>query len=241
LYGNAEAVFSINASNLSTGSVNLARIGTGTPTGIGNIVLATSPVLESTATIQGPLPTLVLQDTNGKSSFLHCNGNIASIRGGGVNSTTWTKIGDHWPLECNLDTNDVFVGGTLSASGDVAAYASDIRLKRDIHTISDDPLRDVHKIRGIRFEWNPDTPQPMSGYDVGLVAQEVLEVLPEAVGPAPFDHTVYGASISGESYLTIDSGNKVTALLVEAIKQLSRQVDSLKAFMTEEIKSRKTV
>ena len=69
----------------------------------------------------------------------------------------------------------------------------------------------------------------MPGYDrnqrmVGLIAQEVQEVLPEAVRNAPFDtDEVRGIeSLSGENYLTIQY-EKVVPLLVEAIKELKKE------------------
>jgi len=57
----------------------------------------------------------------------------------------------------------------------------------------------------------------MKGSDVGLIAQDVLQVMPESIRPAPFD----------SEYLTICMGHRLTALLVEAVKQLSTEVSTL--------------
>jgi hypothetical protein len=57
----------------------------------------------------------------------------------------------------------------------------------------------------------------MRGRDVGLIAQEVLSVLPEAVCPAPFDQT----------YMTVVQGNRIVALLIEAVKELAAAVDEI--------------
>ena len=71
------------------------------------------------------------------------------------------------------------------------------------------------------------------GYDkddtkqVGLIAQEVQEVLPEIVSIAPIDNDGKGGSISGEDYLTIDY-SKVVPLLVECIKELKSEIEELK-------------
>jgi hypothetical protein len=59
---------------------------------------------------------------------------------------------------------------------------------------------------------------------VGVSAQEV-EVLPEAVKPAPFD-TLNGISESGENYLTVQY-EMLVPLLIEGIKELSVKVDRL--------------
>jgi len=57
----------------------------------------------------------------------------------------------------------------------------------------------------------------------------VQAVLPEAVRPAPFDRSPDGTgSASGEHYLTVQY-EKLTALLIEAVKQLKSEVDDLRA------------
>jgi len=65
---------------------------------------------------------------------------------------------------------------------------------------------------------------------VGVLAQQVQEVLPQVVVPAPFDigtnedGTEY--SLSGENYMTVQY-DKLIPLLIEAIKELNEKVDSL--------------
>lgn len=59
---------------------------------------------------------------------------------------------------------------------------------------------------------------------MGLLAQQIFEVAPQLVGPAPFDiDPVTGGSISGQHYITIKY-DKLVALLVEGIKALDVQV-----------------
>ena len=74
---------------------------------------------------------------------------------------------------------------------------------------------------------------PYAGqHDVGLIAQEVKEILPEAVSLAPIDwDNMEGTeSKTGEDYLTIDY-TKIVPLLVESIKELSKENDDLKKRM----------
>jgi hypothetical protein len=62
---------------------------------------------------------------------------------------------------------------------------------------------------------------------VGLFADELEAVLPEAVKLAPFDRDENGRSKTGENYKTIQY-DKVVPLLVEAIKELSREFAEFK-------------
>jgi ribosomal protein S10 len=71
------------------------------------------------------------------------------------------------------------------------------------------------------------------GYDkstnlVGLFADEVESVLPEAVKNAPFDRDENGNSKSGENYKTVQY-ERLIPLLIEAIKELSEEVKQLKS------------
>ena len=65
---------------------------------------------------------------------------------------------------------------------------------------------------------------------VGVFADEVERVLPEAVKSAPFDveHDEHGKeqSISGKEYKTVQY-EKLVPLLIEAIKELTEKVERL--------------
>ncbi len=88
---------------------------------------------------------------------------------------------------------------------------SDIRLKENIKTIPD-ALDKVKSLRGINFEWK-DKEKFGEGLQMGFVAQEVEKVIPEVV------------DTKGE-YYTMQYA-PVTALLVEAVKKLSKQNEEL--------------
>ena len=62
---------------------------------------------------------------------------------------------------------------------------------------------------------------------VGVIAQDLQEVLPQAVKFAPFDRDAEGNSKSGENYLTVQY-EKIVPLLIEAIKEQQIQIDQLK-------------
>ncbi|CUH70044.1 Collagen triple helix repeat (20 copies) [Thalassovita autumnalis] len=96
--------------------------------------------------------------------------------------------------------------GTVTAPNFVSS--SDARLKSDIAPIAD-ALAKVQALNGVTFK--------MTGSDtrqMGLIAQEVQAVSPEAV-------------VETEGVLRLAYGNLV-GLLVEAIKDLAQEVDKLK-------------
>jgi len=67
-------------------------------------------------------PTLYLQDTNGRSSMIHCNANsLYFLRGSGTNSTGWETTNGAWPLVINLDTNRADFGGHVTVKGNITA------------------------------------------------------------------------------------------------------------------------
>ena len=120
--------------------------------------------------------------------------------------------------------------GRIDASNDVVAYSSDRRLKENVEPISDALIK-IDKLEGITYNWN-QIAENAAGFDrnermVGLFAQSVQEVLPEAVKPAPFDNDGFDNSISGENYLTVQY-EKVVPLLVEAIKELKKEIEEIK-------------
>ena len=120
--------------------------------------------------------------------------------------------------------------GNVYAQGDIVYGYSDIRLKDDIQVI-EDPLEKIDQIRGVT--WTPSELVVAAGVAsrkrrAGLLAQELLKVLPEAVEIAPFDLDENGESKSGEDYLNIRY-DQVFGLLVEAIKALKAKVEKLEA------------
>jgi len=69
----------------------------------------------------------------------------------------------------------------LNVSGDIAAFysTSDLNLKENISTIKD-PIKKINEINGVRFNWKEGSDKK-TGQDIGVIAQEVEKVIPEAV------------------------------------------------------------
>ena len=135
-------------------------------------------------------------------------------------------------LEANVYANvlgnlyvdgEVTTTGNISAGGNITAFASDRRLKSNIQPIQN-ALEIIKHLHGYTFTWRDDVPGlPMSGPDIGLLAQELQELgLDECVSPAPFDLDTLGTSKSGENYLTIHY-NKLFAIVIQALHEIITQ------------------
>jgi hypothetical protein len=126
--------------------------------------------------------------------------------------------------------SSVSVNGGITATGDITAFYSDRRLKTNVATIPN-ALSKVMSLNGILY--TPNALAESFGFKagehiVGLFADELEAVLPEAVKPAPFDTDENGASKSGENYKTIQY-EKVVPLLVEAIKEQQATIERQQA------------
>ena len=158
--------------------------------------------------------------TNTDASTSTSTGALIVSGGVGIGSTltadtiisNGVKLGTAHNAITTVDGGALDVDGSLTVSGDITAFfTSDERLKDNIRTI-DDPLQKIISISGNTFDWNDKSNK--FGHDVGLIAQEVNTVLPEAVIERD------------DGYLAVDY-NKVIPLLVEAVKDLSAKIDSL--------------
>jgi hypothetical protein len=107
-------------------------------------------------------------------------------------------------------TGGVNVTGTLTATTNVTV-SSDIRLKSNIETI-DSALDKVKAMRGVYFDRHDDK----ATRAVGVIAQEMQEVMPEVVVT---DDTE-------DKHLSVAYGNLV-GVLIEAVKELSDKVEEL--------------
>jgi hypothetical protein len=100
------------------------------------------------------------------------------------------------------------------STGDLSATnfnsVSDFNKKKDVVTV-DNSLDLVNSMRGVYFNWRDD-----GRAGVGVIAQEMEKVLPQVVKKTP----------AGDR--TVEYGG-ITGVLIEAIKELSDQLDQLKS------------
>jgi len=136
-----------------------------------------------------------------------------------------TKIDFETANQINFYTNNVHEfqmssGGAFHADGEITAYsstvASDERLKTNIKDTKYG-LEDVLKMRGVEFNWK----EKLNGkHDIGFIAQEVKEIVPELVSEVD--------GLNGEdSHLAVDY-TKVVPILVESIKELKKELDGIR-------------
>ena len=204
-----------------------------TVTGGGTI---TTPTISGALTGQGTLTgvsTAPTVDANTSNTQIATTGWVKNVLNSGNTFNLFGQTLNQFTLTMNQNVNtangvqfsSLGVGttpsattGEIRATNNITAYYSDDRLKTRLGNI-ENALAKVLSLNGFQYEAN-ETAQAL-GYEVkpeiGLSAQEVQAVLPEVVVPAPID----------EKYLTIHY-ERVIPLLVEAIKELKREIDSLK-------------
>ena len=113
-------------------------------------------------------------------------------------------------------------GGDLHVDGNVIAYSttiSDRRLKSDITNISN-ALDKVGQINGVTFVRDHNGEKA-----AGVVAQEIMEVLPEAVKSQALP---LQTGEQDQEYYVVEY-DAVTGLLVEAVKELKARVEALES------------
>ena len=98
------------------------------------------------------------------------------------------------------DSNGITVTGTVDS-------ASDVILKENIKTI-DNALDKVTKLRGVEYDYKEN-----KKHSIGVIAQEVEEVLPELVNGSEQKSVAYG---------------NIAAVLIEAIKEQNEVINKMK-------------
>jgi len=136
-----------------------------------------------------------------------------------VDSLGEVGIGTSTP-DAALDVNgkiqaDNLKGGATSLSvdsqGNIIRSPSDEKLKEEIRPVSN-ALQKVANLQGVSYEWKNEK-KFGGGREVGLLAQKVDKVVPEAVR-------------GGGDYISLNYDN-LTALLIEAVKDQQQQIQSL--------------
>ena len=135
------------------------------------------------------MPIETLTDVNGREFT-----NVAYLDG------DIFKVGDSTEID-----------GGLRVSGDITAFAtlawSDARLKENVEPLQD-CLAKINQMQGVSYTFKPSGKK-----QVGLIAQEVLDIIPEVV---ELENDYYSVSYPN-----------LVAVLIEAVKELSSRVEDL--------------
>jgi hypothetical protein len=147
------------------------------------------------------------------------NGAIFSFHRGGVyavnmglDSDNVIRIGGWSAAGSRLQMD---MSGNLTMAGDVTAY-SDARVKENVKTINN-ALEKVLKSRGVYYNRTDSEDKKTK---IGVIAQEMLEVVPEVVNQ------------DNDGMYNVSYGN-ITALLIEAIKEQNQIIEDLKQRITK--------
>jgi hypothetical protein len=226
---NGSALTALNATQLTSGTVPDARFPATLPAANGSALTALNASNLASGTVANARLDAQLQDVAG----------LAVTNGGfivGDGSNFVLETGATARASLSLDTgNDVQfdsfgVGtaasgttGEIRATNDVTAfYSSDKSLKENIKNI-ENPLEKVNQINGVTFDWTEDYIKQHGGEDqyfvrkndVGVIAQEIEKVLPQVVA-------------TREDGIKAVKYDRIVALLIEAVKELKKEIEELK-------------
>jgi len=214
LQGDGASITNINPDNIGTTGILNTRNVPDLPTSkitSGVFVVARIPDI-NISKVTGLQATI-----NGKANTAHVH-TIANVTGlqtaiDGKANTSHTHVPNQVGLG-NLSNNGNSLSGNFVTTGDITAFGSvsDLRKKENVVKI-DKAMDKIAQLNGYTFNYK-DNKTPMTG----VIAQELLKVLPEAV---------YQVDDDLETYYAVRHGN-VVGLLIEGIKELSQQIVELK-------------
>lgn len=179
-------------------------------------------VLDISGTIQGrKFQGASNCEANGLGSVAFGTGTRIHSEGGLVagtyndNSGALFVVGNGTGSGARGDALTLDSSGNMNLAGDLTAFStSDIRLKTNVTKIKD-PLDKLGKINGYMYDWIENGDTPHKGRDVGVIAQEIEEILPEL-------------TITRDNGYKAVKYDKIVALLIECIKEQQTQIDALK-------------
>ena len=116
-------------------------------------------------------------------------------------------------LRVGLSASTPSTDGVIHAENDIVAFAtSDRRLKENITTI-EDAVHKLNQITGVEYDWKEGMEEfhPNSGHDLGVIAQELQAIIPDAV------------TTRKSGYMAVKY-EKIIPILIEAIKDLDARL-----------------
>jgi hypothetical protein len=183
---------------------------------VGNVALFTNQatglplyaaMIRGTSGFSGPTTPEYTWFNNDQVGMFHPSGNNIGFSTAG---TAVMYIHEPWAnFKLEVLGNAVATGGSFQSS--------DIRFKKNILNIQN-PIELILKMRGVTYEYKKEEFKRYNfeeGKKIGFIAQELNEIIPEAV------------KIDGEGYLAVNY-SAIIPLLVEAIKEQQKEINELK-------------
>jgi hypothetical protein len=177
----------------------------------------------------GPSAGALWWDSTAATLFVYFNdgtssqwveASVAKPGADGADGTTYTTSSSVQLGSLGIGTPASGVTGEIRATNNVTAYyTSDKRLKENIVPI-ENALSKLGKIRGVTFDWTDEEIENRGGIDgyfvrkndVGVIAQEIESVLPEAVATRENGYKAVRYEL-------------IVPLLIEALKEQQKQID----------------
>lgn len=203
----------------------------------GNIVLRTSGGAWINGKTSAPIMANGDSSTNGESYHpiiwgRTTAGNVWNLAHGALDQvgffgyySSTTDNRTDWQTYIKISTGDLYhsksltVAGNIVAYGEVTAYSSsDIRLKTNIKELK--AINTLRKINTFEYDWTEEALSLKTNknkHDYGIIAQELIEIIPEAVTTNMYDKGYYGIN-----YV------KLIPFTISAIKEVDDEVTTLK-------------
>ena len=168
--------------------------------------------------------TVVIESSTAGNAKLFLKPNTTGSKRGEFRVTDANDYGFLWTADTSTNGTAYMEleasstgGGDLTVKGDVIAYGSpsDKKYKENIKPI-ESALDKAMKLQGVTFDWKDNDSILDIKEDIGFIAQDVQEVLPELVRE----------NKKGNLSLRYQG---VTPILLEAIKELKAEIDLLKS------------
>ena len=176
---------------------------------------SSTDVTTTSSNLQFNGTTMTVQNLTVNGSL---SANLSSATAGRADNVTGTGGRVLYNSSNNNTTtssNLTFNGSNLTCGGNITAYSSMV-LKDNVTTITD-ALSKVLNLRGVEFDYKES-----GEHNIGLVAEEVEKVLPDLVHDN--DNGIKSLAYSN-----------IVAVLVEAVKDLKKEIDVLKSDKVDKI------
>ena len=186
-----------------------------------------STITATGSVTMGTPSSITTSSSNSVSSGTHSHllsGYLALSGGtmtGDLNVSSYNITGATLYLTSNIRCSGITASSNITATGNITAYyTSDRRLKQNINPLTMG-LDTIAKLKPVTYNWNDlakgyNEVVDMSKTNIGLIAQDLEEVIPELI------HGMYNSDIKGIDYI------QLIPVLIQSIKELKLEVDELK-------------